>query len=140
MTDTIKHIAVVESIQGSHLKVKLVSASACSTCSAKGYCTSVDSKEKIIDIIDNSAYSYQIGEEVMIVGETSIGMIALLIAYILPFTLLITSLFIFMVLMKNELYAGLASLSILIPYYYILWLRRKHLKRKLSFAIKPINS
>ena len=93
--NTIKHLGIVESIQGSHLSVRIVQTSACAACSAKGHCSSADSKDKIIDIMDTAAASYQVGERVMVVGETSMGMMAVVLAFIIPFVLLIFSLFLF---------------------------------------------
>ena len=136
--NTIKHLGIVENIQGSHLSVRIVQTSACAACSAKGHCSSADSKDKIIDIIDTAASSYRVGEKVMVIGETSMGMMAVVLAFIIPFILLIFSLFLFMALMENELYSALLSLAILIPYYFILWLNKTRLKQKFSFTIKPI--
>ena len=122
--NTIKHLGIVENIQGSHLSVRIVQTSACAACSAKGHCSSADSKDKIIDIIDTAASSYQVGEKVMVVGETSMGMMAVVLAFVLPFVLLIFSLFLLMALIENELYAALLSLAVLIPYYFVLWLNK----------------
>ena len=138
--NTIKHLGIVENIQGSHLSVRIVQTSACAACSAKGHCSSADSKDKIIDIIDTAASSYRVGEKVMVFGETSVGMMAVVLAFIIPFVLLIFSLFLFTALMENELYSALLSLAILIPYYFILWLNKTRLKQKFSFTIKPINN
>ena len=138
--NTIKHLGIVENIQGSHLSVRIVQTSACAACSAKGHCSSADSKDKIIDIIDTAASSYRVGEKVMVIGETSMGMMAVVLAFIIPFVLLIFSLFLFMALMQNELYSALLSVAILIPYYFILWLNKTRLKQKFSFTIKPINN
>ena len=111
--NTIKHLGIVENIQGSHLSVRIVQTSACAACSAKGHCSSADSKDKIIDIIDTAASSYQVGEKVMVVGETSMGMMAVVLAFVLPFVLLIFSLFLLMAWIENELYAALLSLAVL---------------------------
>ena len=138
--NTIKHLGIVENIQGSHLSVRIVQTSACAACSVKGHCSSAESKDKIIDIIDTAAASYQVGENVMVVGETSMGMQAVALAFIIPFVLLIFTLFLFMALIENELYAALLSLAVLVPYYYILWLNKTRLKQKFSFTIKPINN
>ena len=139
-SNTIKHLGIVENIQGSHLSVRIVQTSACAACSVKGHCSSADSKDKIIDIIDTAAASYQVGENVMVVGETSMGMQAVALAFIIPFVLLIFTLFLFMALIENELYVALLSLAVLVPYYYILWLNKTRLKQKFSFTIKPINN
>ena len=138
--NTIKHLGIVENIQGSHLSVRIVQTSACAACSVKGHCSSADSKDKIIDIIETAAASYQVGENVMVVGETSMGMQAVALAFIIPFVLLIFTLFLFMALIENELYVALLSLAVLVPYYYILWLNKTRLKQKFSFTIKPINN
>ena len=76
----------------------------------------------------------------MVIGETSMGMMAVVLAFVLPFVLLIFSLFLLMALIENELYAALLSLAVLVPYYYILWLNKTRLKQKFSFTIKPINN
>ena len=127
--NTIKHLGIVENIQGSHLSVRIVQTSA-----------SADSKDKIIDITDVTAASYQVGERVMVIGETSMGMMAVTLAFIIPFVLLIVSLFAWMALIGNELYAALLSLAVLIPYYFVLWLNKTRMKQHFSFTIKPINN
>ena len=139
-SNTIKHLGIVESIQGSHLSVRIVQTSACAACSAKGHCSSADSKDKVIDIMDTAASSFRVGERVMVVGEMSMGMMAVALAFIIPFVLLVVSLFLFMALIGNELYAAFLSLTVLVPYYFVLWLNKTRLKQKFSFTIKPINN
>lgn len=129
-------MGVVENIQGTHLSVRIVQTSACATCSAKGYCSSADSKEKIIDVFDATA-TYQIGERVTIIGETSMGMMAVVLAFVIPFILLIGFLFVLMALLNNEFYAALLSLATLIPYYFILWLNKARLAQRFLFRVKP---
>lgn len=136
--NTIDHLGVVESIEGSHLSVRIVQTSACVSCSVKGHCSSADSKDKIIDIIDETDPSYEVGEQVMVVGRTSMGMMAVALAFIIPFLILIISLFVFMAWIKSELYAALFSLLILVPYYFLLWLNKTRLKQQFTFTIKPI--
>ena len=138
--NTIKHLGIVENIQGSHLSVRIVQTSACAACSAKGHCSSADSKDKIVDVTAVTAASYEVGEGVMVIRETSMGMMAVVLAFVLPFVLLIFSLFLLMAWIENELYAALLSLAVLIPYYFVLWLNKTRLKQQFSFTIKPINN
>ena len=65
MTDKIKHLGVVEKVDGSHVTVRIVQTSACSSCSAKGLCNASESKEKLIDVYHNQV-SCQIGEQVVV--------------------------------------------------------------------------
>lgn len=138
MADIIKHQGIVENISGSHLKVRIVQTSACAACSVKGHCTSADTKEKLIDIVVSDASSYQPGDRVVVFGELSMGMMAVLLAFIAPFCILVVSLFLFMAVWNDELGSALCSLALLIPYYYILWLNRKRMGKKFSFSVMPM--
>ena len=138
MADTIRHQGIVENINGTHLQVRIVQTSACASCSIKGHCSSADTKEKLIDVIDESS-SYQPGDRVWVVGELSMGVMAVLLAFVFPFLVLIFSLFAFMAMWHDELVSALCSFGLLIPYYYILWLNKSRLGKKFSFSIKPMN-
>lgn len=139
MANTIKHQGIVENINGSHLQVRIIQTSACASCSIKGHCSSADTKEKLIDVTDDNVSSYQPGDCVWVIGELSMGVMAVLLAFILPFLVLIFSLFIFMAIWNDELGSALCSLALLIPYYYILWLNKSRLGKKFSFSISPMN-
>lgn len=140
MANIIRHQGIVENINGSHLQVRIIQTSACASCSVKGHCSSADTKEKLIDITDADAVSYQPGDQVWVIGELSMGAMAVLYAFIFPFLVLIISLFLFMVIWNDELRSALCSLALLIPYYYILWLNKSRLGKKFSFSIQPMNS
>lgn len=140
MMNIITHQGIVENINGSEVVVRIIQTSACAACSVKGYCSSADSKEKLIEVTTADAGSYKKGDAVVIEGRTSIGMQAVLLSFVVPFFLLIITLFVFKALTQNELYAALAALVVLIPYYCILWLNKTRLKQKFSFTIKPINN
>jgi sigma-E factor negative regulatory protein RseC len=137
MANVITHQGVVENTDGSRISVRITQTSACASCSVSGYCSSADSKEKIIEV--NAPYpAYERGDRVIVVGQTSMGMMAVLLAFVIPFFISFFSLFIGMhVLDGNELLSGLLSLGLLVPYYFIIWLNRAGLKKKFSFTIIP---
>ena len=139
MADIIKHQGIVENINSSHIKVRIAQTSACAACSAKGHCASADTKEKIIDVTTGDASSYQVGDRVIVFGELSMGMMAVLWAFIVPFCILVISLFVFMAIWSDELLSALCSLALLIPYYYILWLNKTRMGKIFSFSIRPID-
>ncbi len=139
MVDTIKHQGIVENIIGSQVFVRIVQTTGCTACSAKGYCSSSESKEKVIEVTTSSATLFKSGDRVTIIGETSMGMMAVLWAFVIPFMLLIISLFILMsVTSGNELFSSSLSLAFLIPYYLFLWMNKEKMKKIFSFTIKPI--
>lgn len=140
MANIITHQGIVENIDDARVFVRILQTSACASCSVKGHCSSADSKEKIIEI--NTPYiSCQKGDRVTVVGQVSMGMKAVLLAFFIPFLVLVVSLFVCMHLSGgNELFSGLIALALLVPYYFVVWLNKDKLKKKFSFTIKPINS
>ena len=142
MNNNIKHLGIVESIDGSHVRVKILQSSACSTCSVKGHCNISETKEKIIDIHDKeSADCCSVGQEVMVCGTTSMGMKAVVLAFVLPFIVLLAALFVTMrVTDGDEAASALVSLCTLIPYYIIIYLLRNRISRTFSFTLETINN
>ena len=107
MANTIRHQGIVENIEGSHLQVRIVQTSACATCSIKGHCTSADTKEKLIDIVESESHTYRQGDKVWVLGELSMGMQAVLLAFVIPLILIVVTLFVGMALFADELRAVL---------------------------------
>lgn len=129
----------MENIDGFRLKVRIVQTSACSSCSVKGHCNASETKEKLIDVYNNKGLMPQVGQKVMIVGATSMGMKAVGWAFGIPFLILLVSLFVSMALTQNdEVASALVSLAMLIPYYVILYLCRKRFSRTFIFTLESI--
>lgn len=120
MAKTIKHQGVIEKIEGSHIQVRILQTSACASCSIKGHCTSVDVDEKLIDVYTSEANTYKVGESVWVMGALSMGIKAVMLAFVLPLIILVAALFILMNILKDELMAITGSLVCLSVYYIIL--------------------
>ena len=136
MADIIKHRGIVEKVDGSHIVVRIVQTSACSACSAKGLCNASESKEKQIDVYEVKP-SYQIGEEVMVCGTTSMGMRAVLLAFGVPLLILVLALGVSMKLTGEDalLSSGIALVSV-VPYYIAIYFCKDKLNRTFSFTIE----
>ena len=136
MADIIKHRGIVEKVDGSHIVVRIVQTSACSSCSAKGLCNASESKEKQIDVYEANP-SYQIGEEVMVCGTTSMGMQAVLLAFGVPLLILVLALGVSMKLTGEDalLSSGIALVSV-VPYYIGIFFCKDKLNRTFSFTIE----
>ena len=136
MTDIIKHRGRVEKVEGSHVVVRIVQTSACSACSIKGHCNASESKEKLIDVFEVNA-SYQIGEEVVLLGTTSMGMQAVLLAFGVPLVILIVALGVTMHLSDGDaLVSSLVGLLSIVPYYFAIHFNKDKLKKTFSFTIE----
>ena len=136
MYNTIEHMGVIISIDDKIAHVKIEQTSACASCHVKSVCGASDKSEKIIDanIMDNTL---KVGDQVTIIGQKSLGIQAVLLAYVLPFVVIIVTLFIANIFTTNELIIGSCALASLIPYFIVLRLMRNKIQAKFQFyAIK----
>ena len=121
MADIIKHRGIVEKVDGTHITVRIVQTSACAACSAKGLCNASESKEKQIDVYEVNP-SYQIGEEVVLCGTTSMGMRAVLLAFGVPLLIVMIALGVSMKMTDdNALFSSFIALLSVIPYYIVIY-------------------
>ena len=133
MTNTIEHQGIIISIDDSVAHVKIEQTSACASCHVKTVCGASEKTEKIIDahIVDDTL---KIGDSVTIIGQKSLGIQAVLLAYVLPFVLIV---FVANIFTTNELVIGTCALTSLIPYFIVLRLMRNKIQAKFQFyAIK----
>ena len=136
MADIIKHRGIVEKVEGSHVVVRIVQTSACAACSAKGLCNASESKEKQIDVYEVNA-SYQIGEEVVLCGTTSMGMRAVFLAFGIPMLMLLVALFVTMRVTDGDaLVSSLVALFAVVPYYLVIYFMKDKLNKTFSFTIE----
>lgn len=141
MDNTIKHQGIVESIEGCHIRVKILQSSACSSCSVKGHCNISETKEKIIDIYDKHADRYNTGQNVIVCGSTAMGMKAVILAFVIPFLVLFAALFVTMKITGgDEAISALVSICALIPYYIVIYLCRNKISKTFSFYLETINN
>lgn len=133
-TECIEHDGIVQDSGNGSVTVRISSASACSGCHAEGSCTMSGKEEKIIDV--TGSYNVSPGDKVTVLLQQSAGFTALFMGYIIPLLLVVTLLVILISASVNELTAGLFSIGILIPYYFILRLLRDRIAKKFTFTIK----
>ncbi len=131
MNQIMEHKGVILKLTDDTIYVQIKQVSACSDCHAKAVCSMADAKEKIIEIPSDKG-NYSIGEEVTIIGKTSMGLKAVLFAFVIPLILILFTLFIF----KNEGIASVISLMLLVVYYLALYLLRNWFKKKFTFEIR----
>ncbi len=137
MGNKIEHKGIVESIDGEHLKVRILQSSACSECHAKSLCSSSDSKEKLIDIFTPQSNKYKIGEEVKICGSVTMGRNAVLLAFGFPLLLIILWVTISTIFIKLDEGSTIVGIAILLSVYYlILKALNSRISKNFSFWIE----
>lgn len=137
MTDNIKHKGVVETIEGNHIRVKILQVSACAACHAKDLCNSSDNKEKIVDVYTDHPSEYTAGDDVYVLVSQSTGRTAVLWGFIIPFLFLMTFLILGYTLSGSEGIGALSAIGGLALYYLLLSMKKQTMARKFTFTIKP---
>ncbi len=136
MSSNISHSGVVESIEDGCVHVRIVQTSACAACKVAGYCNASESKEKLVDIYTADTQRYSVGQAVTVMASRQVAAHALLLGFGLPFLVLVGVLVVVLQMTGNELWAALAGLLSLAPYYLLLYFFRNRLRDKLSFWIE----
>ena len=139
MSESINHNGRIEKIEGDTIFVRIIQQSACSGCHAKGMCSASDQKEKVIEVNDPNSDRFHINEEVTLCGQSSLGLQAVLLAFVLPLIIVVAAIVSGNYLQWDETTSGLTGLLLLVPYYCILYFSREKLKRNFIFTLKKLN-
>ena len=133
----ISHRGVVETIEGDRIEVRFTQTSACAACHVAGHCSAAESREKVVSVIARSAAkSHAVGDEVTVAMTADNGRRAVMLAFVLPFVLMVSVLSLCLWLTRREDVAALAGVGSLAPYYFILYLCRGRLARHFAFVIE----
>jgi len=135
MNDIIKHTGIIDSIEGNHLRVRIMQTSACASCKVARQCHTSEMKEKLIDVFTD-ARPYAPGQEVTVMTSKSMANRALALGFGIPFFMMLAVLFIMYHFTKDEATSALAAIGALLPYYLIIWLLRDSISQKISFQIE----
>jgi sigma-E factor negative regulatory protein RseC len=130
----IEHEGIVREADEKSVTVLLSRLSACSGCHSEKSCGISGNTEKIVNI--RGRFDLRPGDHVVVTMKQSLGYSALFIGYLMPLLIVLLFLIIFISLSVNELYAGIFSIGVLIPYYSGLFVYRKYIDKKFSFTIK----
>ena len=132
--ETIRHEGIVESIGAKSCLVRILQASACSSCSARQLCRSSESKEKMIEVKGHYP-TLQVGDNVTLIGSVRQGLRASVLAYVIPLIIMLVALYVGTRLGGDGI-GALAALLFLAIYYGILFLFRDKLDKHFSFKIE----
>lgn len=138
-SNTVYHPGTVVNINDHEIEVMILSTSACAACHAKKMCTIADMKEKTITL-PRTDLSISIGEKVDVVMKESLGMYAVLLAYIFPVLILFAVIALSILISISEPLTGLIIMVLLTAYFLILYVFRNKLRKKFSFFIEKSSS
>ena len=136
MKDTVSHTGKVVSVSDTHVFVQIERGSACGGCKNKGFCHVGKEENQILSIPTADANHYSADEEVQILMRTSLGMRALLYAYILPLIFLLIAFLTSRHVTSSEIVQIVCALIPVIAYYFILYKMRNRLEKTFQFYVE----
>lgn len=143
----IKHDGIVIAVNGDGtVRVRIVQTSACAACKAKAMCASAESKEKEILALfvgeeakrrEGERQDIKIGDEVVVMVQQKMGWKAILLAYMLPFIVMMTVVAIGNGLLGiREEVIGTAALCAMGVYYIVLGFFKDKIQKDFSFTAR----
>ena len=150
MKNVIRHDGIIESIEGSNIKVRIITTTppnghpssieegnGCASCKVASHCHASEAKEKIVDVsMPPDSHEWQVGQSVVVSTQASIAGKALLIGFGLPLLLMLIVLAATMVAGCSEGMVALLMLGSLLPYYLVVWLLRDRIARQITMRIE----
>lgn len=135
MGEQLRHEGIIMSKNGSVAHVRIAESPACEDCKAASLCHSAEKTEKFVDAVLPAGGSYQVGDRVVVAGSLSMGMRATWLGFGIPLLLMVAGILVGARVLGNETTGALAGLSLLLPYYLVLWLFRSRLDREFVFRV-----
>ena len=129
------HEGEIIGIDNHYVHVKILLNEACQNCRSKKACMVFTARERIIDIKTEQSQSFEIGEKVNVKIATTVGMKAVLYAYVLPVVFLLTSILLGSHYIQKEIIVIAIGLGILVLYYILLYFLKSKINRTFTFTI-----
>ena len=160
----IKHDGIIIALnENGTALVRIVQTSACAACKAKAMCASAESAEKEMTVtlaypyplpegkgVNTAHQTYAIGDEVEVMVQQKMGWKAVVLAYLLPFFVMLAVMFIGNGLLamgdgatgllgdeaKREAVLGTVALCAMAVYYLVLGMFKDKLQKEFSFTAR----
>ena len=136
MDELIRHEGIVLAVQDGKALVEIVQTSACSACKARSMCMSAESQEKRIDATMTEPLTP--GDRVEVMVTEKLAWKAVLLAYILPFIVMIAVVGLLEIWIHNEAVVGSIALCAIALYYIVLSFFRDRLQKEFSFIARKL--
>lgn len=132
----ISHRGRIVSVTPEYTTVEIISESACSACHAKGLCGVSESVRKEIKVPTRPWEEHREGDEVNLILSASMGLKAVLLAYVVPLVVLVAVLLGMLAAGAGELVAGLSAIAAAAVWYFVVMLLRNRIDKEYNFIIQ----
>lgn len=135
MNRELRHEGTVIAVMDDKVTVEIPVSSACAQCHAKAVCGSDIGQMRIISVKRVNDGHYRKGDKVVVSISRGMGMKAVLLAYIIPFVVLLVLLLTLQRILENEVITGFVSIGAVSVYYVTLAVFRKKIDMGFKFNI-----
>lgn len=137
--ESVEHEGIIKSLSAQTLEVLISSHSACAECHAKGACGMSDVKQKVIEA-QRPAGDFAVGDKVKVYASLNNAFYSVMLAYLLPSVLIISAIFFIEKSGYDELTAAVSSLILLALYFFVLYLCKGRISKKIKFTVEKIGN
>lgn len=141
MAELISHEGVVvradEFVRVQRVVVRIEQKAACSACKAKSMCTASETMVKEVEAMSLSPLA--VGDRVEVKVEKRLGWKAVLLAFVIPFCLLLFLVWLLPHWIENEVIVGTSAILSLLPYYLILHQFEGRFEQQYQFVATPLS-
>jgi positive regulator of sigma E activity len=132
--ELIEHDGIVRQVNPNNVIVEFSSDCNCSGCHAEALCNISGKHDKSIEISGN--YNVSPGDTVTVLMKEAMGYKAVILGYLIPLMLVIAGLSVMVSIGLKEFIAGIGSIAILVPYFFLLRLFRERINSSFTFSIR----
>ena len=136
LAEELTHEGIVRGIEGNLVRVEIVQQAACAACKAKAMCSASESKVK--EITAEMLEPMEAGDRVEVALEKRLGWKAVLLAFVIPFCLLLVLVALLPRWIESEAIVGTIAIVSLAPYYLVLKLLSGKLEQQYRFTARRI--
>ena len=132
----IEHKGTVALVGRNFVRVDIEVMEACGSCASRKACAMGQGTTREIMVYTDEAQRYSIGEVVNVSAKQTVGLTAVLLCYVVPLVILVSALALPISLGVSEGIAALLSLTVTALYYFVLWLFRNRIAKRVVFTIQ----
>lgn len=130
-----RHDGIVTAVNDGSVTVQIKSVSACASCAAHAKCGFAESKDKELEIPTQQRYN--LGDHVTVCIDTSSGMRAVWIAYLLPAILIIAVVIALSAASVPEGFVALTAFGVLALHILVLFILRRKIDSRFQITLAP---
>ena len=137
---TICKEGIVRAVHNGEAEVEIIVSSACAGCHAKSICIPSDHRQETIVAVVPENMKVSVGERVNLNLQGNAGAKAVVIAYVIPFFILLAAFLASYLFFHNELVSVLVSLAVMLFYFLYLKTQRHKIDQNFTFYVTKIVS